>query len=188
MKTGQAKLAGSNPKGVTFLDPTHDTFAVPQPNVLSLRPVHEALMHTNVLYLHQAAGLLHMSPKTFSRFFKRAMQMTFRQATLRYRLEKGGVLLCKTPPLSIQRISEIVGYADLLIFERAFKKQTGMSPSAYRKKTCATVRARLSTAPSQQPEENGTIQQQVGSNIDRQKQDRRYGVAVNAGGSNQESR
>ncbi|WP_300845227.1 helix-turn-helix domain-containing protein [uncultured Acetatifactor sp.] len=41
--------------------------------------------------------------------------------------------LLKNTGYSIQEISSLVGYADPLYFSRLFQKQTGRSPSVYRR-------------------------------------------------------
>ena len=40
--------------------------------------------------------------------------------------------LLANPGLSIERITEEVGYSDVRSFRRAFRRWTGMSPSAFR--------------------------------------------------------
>ncbi|MEG0381419.1 MAG: helix-turn-helix transcriptional regulator, partial [Kurthia sp.] len=49
-----------------------------------------------------------------------------------YRVSKSKSLL-ERAELSIAEIAETVGYEDCFYYSRVFKKQTGMSPSAYRK-------------------------------------------------------
>lgn len=74
----------------------------------------------------------HMSVCWFIRCFKRYMGMTPMQYLISVRMDRAKELL-KNTGYSIQEISSLVGYEDPLYFSRLFQKQTGRSPSAYRR-------------------------------------------------------
>lgn len=74
----------------------------------------------------------HMSVCWFIRCFKRYMGTTPMQYLTSIRIGKAKELL-KNTNYSIQEISGLVGYENPLYFSRIFHKQTGHSPSAYRK-------------------------------------------------------
>lgn len=74
----------------------------------------------------------HMSVCWFIRCFKRYMGMTPMQYITSIRINKAKDLL-KNTDFSIQEISSLVGYENPLYFSRIFKKQTGRSPSGYRR-------------------------------------------------------
>lgn len=78
-----------------------------------------------------AAGL-HMSTCWFIRSFKQYMGVPPLQYLTAIRINKAKELLESTD-CSIGEIGEIVGYDNPLYFSRIFKKQTGLSPAAYRK-------------------------------------------------------
>lgn len=78
------------------------------------------------------ANSRHMSACWFIRNFKLYNKVTPMQYILSARISNAQSLLDKTT-LNITEISNIVGYDNPLYFSRIFKKQTGMSPSEYRK-------------------------------------------------------
>ncbi len=78
------------------------------------------------------AKSLHMSVSWFIRSFRQYMGMPPMQYITSIRINKAKELL-KNTDYSIQEISGLVGYENPLYFSRMFRKQTGISPSAYRK-------------------------------------------------------
>ncbi len=67
----------------------------------------------------------------FSRLFKESTDCSFREYILRSRMNAARMHLTSTV-YSIGRIAEILGYNDIYLFSRQFKKETGLSPSHYR--------------------------------------------------------
>ncbi len=78
------------------------------------------------------ASSRHMSTCWFIRSFKQHNGITPMQYILSLRIVNAQNLL-ETTTYNVTEISEIVGYDNPLYFSRLFKKQTGMSPSEYRK-------------------------------------------------------
>lgn len=76
----------------------------------------------------------HMSVCWFIRCFKRYMGITPMQYLTSIRIGKAKELL-KNTNYSIQEIGGLVGYENPLYFSRIFHKETGYSPSAYRKES-----------------------------------------------------
>ena len=76
----------------------------------------------------------HMSVCWFIRCFKRYMGVTPMQYLTSIRIGKAKELL-KNTNYSIQEIGNLVGYENPLYFSRIFHRQTGYSPSAYRKES-----------------------------------------------------
>ncbi|POX38503.1 AraC family transcriptional regulator [Streptomyces sp. Ru73] len=67
----------------------------------------------------------------FVRAFKAVYGLTPGQYLSRRRIERAEELL-RTADLSVTEICTLVGFASLGTFSATFKKQTGLSPSAYR--------------------------------------------------------
>jgi transcriptional regulator GlxA family with amidase domain len=91
--------------------------------------------------LAQLARHLAVSERTINRRFKRAVgapPLHYLQA-LRIEMAKG---LLETKGLSVDAVSERVGYGDLSTFRRLFKKQTGLSPRDYQLRFARRPRAR----------------------------------------------
>jgi len=79
----------------------------------------------------EAAKLVHMSPASFSRFFRRTAGQTFVNYVNALRLNEACRLLRETD-LSISEIAGCVGYDNLSYFNRRFKDRHTMTPRAYR--------------------------------------------------------
>ena len=82
------------------------------------------------------AALLGISRFTLSRSFRSVMHVSFRQYLLQHRIQ-WACLLLQRRDRSITDIALMVGFGDLPRFDKVFKRQTGLSPSDYRKKLLA---------------------------------------------------
>lgn len=85
---------------------------------------------TAYMDLAKTAGL---EPRTFARRFKRATGDTPLEYLQHLRIGKARTLL-ETTSDTIDAITWATGYEDISSFRRLFKKSTGLSPTAYRKK------------------------------------------------------
>lgn len=68
-----------------------------------------------------------------SKIFKYATGFTLQEYLIQFRIKKAKQLLKETQ-LSVQYVSYSVGYNDPFTFSKVFKKQTGLSPTEWRKK------------------------------------------------------
>lgn len=82
--------------------------------------------------MSEAARRAHMSEPSFSKYFKRASGMTFSDLVRRLRIANACRLLDQTDQ-SIAAISVAVGYQNLANFNRQFRAETGLTPTAYRR-------------------------------------------------------
>ncbi len=73
-----------------------------------------------------------LSVYQFIRKFRNTMQYSPSKYVEKIRMDKSKELLLSTD-LTINEISEVVGYNDPFYFSKVFKKNTGQSPSAFRK-------------------------------------------------------
>lgn len=90
--------------------------------------------HTQPLSLEQVFRMCNMSQTTFVTRFKEHTGQTFIEFRNRCRVEVAKTLLVNTSD-KILDIAGAVGFEDLSVFNKTFKKYTGISPSNYRKKT-----------------------------------------------------
>jgi two-component system response regulator YesN len=74
------------------------------------------------------------SPSTVTRLFKKLTGQSFKQYQLSFRLRRAATLMAESPDCPIAEIAPAVGFDDPLYFSRLFRKYTGQSPTAYRKK------------------------------------------------------
>ena len=78
------------------------------------------------------AASLHMSTCWFIRSFKQYVGVPPCKYLTSIRINKAKELLESTD-CPVSEIGSIIGYENPLYFSRIFKKQTGLSPAAYRK-------------------------------------------------------
>lgn len=83
------------------------------------------------LTLEQIAASVHLSPSHISGLFRKETGQTVSAYISYVRIEKSKQLL-KTTQLSISEIASLCGFEEQSYFSRVFRKQTGVSPKAYR--------------------------------------------------------
>lgn len=83
--------------------------------------------------LRDAADFFHFNYSYFSSFFSQHFDLTFTDFLTKIRIEKAKTLLADHEQ-NISEISAQVGFSDISYFSRVFKKETGYSPSTYRRK------------------------------------------------------
>jgi len=81
--------------------------------------------------LEQIAASVHLSPSHISGLFRKETGQTVSAYIGFVRIEKSKQLL-KTTQLSIAEIASRCGFEEQSYFSRVFRKQTGLSPKAYR--------------------------------------------------------
>lgn len=86
------------------------------------------------LTLDQIADAVSISKYYLSHRFSAELGISVRQYVLSARIRQAQMLLTSTRK-SIREISENCGYENSMYFSNAFRKKTGCSPSAYRKRT-----------------------------------------------------
>ncbi|MEF3312220.1 helix-turn-helix domain-containing protein [Paenibacillus sp. GYB004] len=84
------------------------------------------------LTLQDVADRFYLSREYISRKFKQHFGENLVEYLCRIRMDKARALLAN-PQLKITEIARMVGYPDEKYFSKVFKKQTGMSPNAFRK-------------------------------------------------------
>lgn len=87
---------------------------------------------TEVLTIHKAAALIHLSPSAFCKFFKRITGKTFSDYVNEIRIAN----VCNDLLATDKQVAEIAyenGFETLTYFNRIFLKKKNMRPSSYRK-------------------------------------------------------
>jgi AraC-like DNA-binding protein len=88
-------------------------------------------------HIEKIASDLNMSSRTLRR---RLTEHALTFETLLEQVRQARTMsLLANPDMSIERITEEVGYSDVRSFRRAFKRWTGMSPSAFRNESPSAV-------------------------------------------------
>jgi AraC-like DNA-binding protein len=91
---------------------------------------HVAAHFDGEITLDQVAPLCRLSPAQFCRTFRKAHGMSFGQYLMRYRIDRACERLA-SPAAVVKNVAYSVGFADHSYFSRAFKRQVGVSPSAF---------------------------------------------------------
>lgn len=85
------------------------------------------------IHLQDAAAIACMEKTAFSKFFHRAVGLTFHEFILAWRVQKAAELMAKSD-YTLSEISDAVGFESLVSLERAFMRFFGCTPSKYREK------------------------------------------------------
>lgn len=84
------------------------------------------------LTLEMVSGEIGFNPTYFSSMFKKETDMNFSDYLKKIRIDNAKNMLLNSEQL-IEDISYAVGYSDIKYFSRLFKKQTGVTPTEFRK-------------------------------------------------------
>lgn len=87
--------------------------------------------HTEAVRQEDVAALVHMSPTSFSRFFRAAMGRTLTEYVNQLRVETACSLLTGTS-LPVTEVAARAGYRNLSNFNRRFRELKGLRPTEYR--------------------------------------------------------
>jgi len=102
-----------------------------------LSPIEQAIKYIKIHYkeslsLRAVAEYVHLNPNYLSVLFKEEMGITFSEYVTRSKIQEAKRLLVTTR-LSINEISEAVGYQTTKYFIKIFKEYVGVTPAKYRK-------------------------------------------------------
>lgn len=84
------------------------------------------------IYLSELCELVNMSPYYFSRFFKKSMGFTLTEHITATRIRLAKKMLLNSD-MTVMEIAEKSGFCDIQYFGKVFKRETGVSPSQFKK-------------------------------------------------------
>lgn len=87
----------------------------------------------NQITLEEVAAEANMTTNAFCRYFKQRTNQSFFQFLIKLRIENACSLLVNREDLSISAVSELSGFMNLSNFNRKFKAEKGVTPSAFRR-------------------------------------------------------
>lgn len=89
--------------------------------------------YTHPVSIESMAESLGYNRAYLSRIFKRKTGMSPVTFLLKLRLDRAKLMLRERPDLTVEQVAASVGLQDALYFSKQFRKQHGLSPTAYRK-------------------------------------------------------
>jgi len=111
--------------------------------------------------IEQLASLVHLSVSQFDRKFKKLLQMTPQQYLLRVRINAASQALLYSSR-SIAAIADAVGFYDQSSFTKAFVRQTGLTPRAFRRTYATEAQQRAMNGEKSPPEPDPSIKNAQG--------------------------
>jgi len=90
------------------------------------------------LYLKELSAQFHVNQVYCCQLFKKLLGQTFSEYVTELRIRKACELLTQSP-WSIEEVASRVGYVDYYYFNKVFKKQCGITPAKYRKRSLGGV-------------------------------------------------
>jgi AraC-like DNA-binding protein len=111
-----------------------EPIATPSPTArerIDLVSRHLQHTHTKPVSQVEIAALVHMSPTSFSHFFRRTMGRTLTDYVSQLRIETACTMLAETS-LPVTQVAERSGFRNLSNFNRRFRILKGMTPLRYR--------------------------------------------------------
>ncbi len=91
------------------------------------------------LRMEQVAEKFHISQSQLRRMFSAELGMPPAAYLSSLRMERAKGLLFSRQDLSVEQISVLSGFASVYYFSSAFRRETGMTPTEYRKNSRASV-------------------------------------------------
>lgn len=119
----------------TFLSSQHYVNTYNRWDMDRINVVYQYLMQhfKHDIELNDVAAIAHLAPTAFCRFFKQRTGKTYSNFLNELRIRHACDLL-NNPELTINAISSACGYHNTNNFNRFFKRITGLTPTAWRKK------------------------------------------------------
>jgi len=119
---------------ISHLRETHLGLAgsVPEGRLARAAAFFESNMHRQIS-LAEAARHVHVSPETLGRLFRAHYRTSPMQYLVRLRMARARELL-QNRRYNISQVANACGYGSLQYFSRAFKKEFGLSPRAFRRR------------------------------------------------------
>ncbi|WP_440875993.1 AraC family transcriptional regulator [Thalassotalea sp. PLHSN55] len=88
--------------------------------------------YQNSITADDLAKITHLTPSSFSKFFKKVFNKTFTTYLNEYRISQACILL-RNSDKAVEDIAFLCGYNNMAFFHRRFKKQMKTSPAVYRR-------------------------------------------------------
>lgn len=110
----------------------------------------EAVLHDSrdqSISVRELAGRVSLSPCRFCKVFKKQTGVTFTEYRVRRRIARAQELL-RNPHLRISEVAFEAGFDSIQYFNRAFRRVTGCSPSAFRAGRAREIGAKQTTNPA----------------------------------------
>ena len=81
--------------------------------------------------INDLASSIHVSDRHLFRLFERDVGLSIKHYVLQRRVLQAQRMIVANPAIKLEAVSEAVGFKQYSLFHRAFKKFTGLPPSAY---------------------------------------------------------